>query len=42
MLRTKTKDSVPGALSNDHSMKAVHVSMNSSSLPALTNHSPEL
>jgi hypothetical protein len=42
MLRTKTKDSAPSALSNDHSMKVVHVWMNSSSLPSLTNHSPEL
>ena len=42
MLRTKMKDSAPGALSNYHSVKVVHVWMNSSSLPGLTNHSPEL
>jgi hypothetical protein len=42
VLLTKTKDSAPSALSNDHSMKVVHLSTNYSSLPALTNHSPEL
>src|SRR5215218_7282013 len=42
VLRTNTKDSAPSALSNDHSMNVVHLSMNSSSLPAFTDHSPEL
>ena len=35
VLRTNTNDLAPGASLNDHSVK-------SSSLPSLTNHSPEL
>src|SRR5215208_2520202 len=42
VLRTNTKDTAPSALSNDHSVKVVHLSTNCSSLPALTDHSPEL
>jgi len=42
VLLTNTKNSAPGALSNNYSMKVFHLSMNSSSLPACTNHSPEL
>jgi hypothetical protein len=42
MLRTNTKETAPSALSNDHSMNVVHLSTNSSSLRALTDHSPEL
>src|ERR687897_1608147 len=42
VLRTSMADSAPSALFNDHWPKVFHLSINSSSLPALTNHSPEL
>src|ERR671912_630563 len=42
VLRTSMTDSAPSALFNDHWPKVFHLSMNSPSLPALTNHSPEL